>query len=165
MEEILRYEPPSPVNARWTTRDVDRRRRTIPANSRVILITGSAGRDERKYPDPDVLDIHRKVDLHMTFGYGVHFCLGAALARMEGRIGSRRRSSGGPSGRSTASTPCLSTRARCAAHSGCPSTSEMTGTSDTHEVLDPNLSAWLADITGTGDLTINRSTGVPRPAG
>ena len=60
---------------------------TIPADSRVILITGSAGRDEGKYPNPDVLDIHRKVDLHMTFGYGIHFCLGAALARMEGRIG------------------------------------------------------------------------------
>ncbi|MDT3440675.1 MULTISPECIES: cytochrome P450 [unclassified Pseudofrankia] len=87
VEEILRYEPPSPVNARWTTRDVTLRDATIPAGSRVILITGSAGHDERKYPDPDALDIHRKVDLHMTFGYGIHFCLGAALARREGRIG------------------------------------------------------------------------------
>jgi cytochrome P450 len=52
-----------------------------------VLLTGSAARDERKYADPDVLDIHRKVDLHLTFGYGIHFCLGAALARMEGRIG------------------------------------------------------------------------------
>jgi cytochrome P450 len=87
VEELLRYEPPSPVNARWTTRDVTLHDATIPANSRVVLITGSAGRDERKYPDPDVLDIRRQVDLHMTFGYGIHFCLGAALARMEGRIG------------------------------------------------------------------------------
>jgi cytochrome P450 len=87
IEEILRFEPPSPVNARWTTRDVTVEGVTIPANSRVILITGSAGRDERKYPNPDVLDIHRKVDVHVTFGYGIHFCLGAALARMEGRIG------------------------------------------------------------------------------
>ena len=87
VEEILRYEPPSPVNARWTTCDVTVRDVSIPANSRVILITGSAGRDERKYPDPDVLDIRRRVDLHLTFGYGIHFCLGAALARMEGRIG------------------------------------------------------------------------------
>jgi cytochrome P450 len=87
IEEILRYEPPSPVNARWTTRDVTVQGVTIPAGSRVILLTGSAGRDERKYPDPDVLDIHRDVDLHVTFGYGIHFCLGAALARMEGRIG------------------------------------------------------------------------------
>jgi cytochrome P450 len=87
IEEILRFEPPSPVNARWTTRDVTIEGVTIPANSRVILLTGAAGRDERKYPDPDVLDIHRTVDLHLTFGYGIHFCLGAALARMEGRIG------------------------------------------------------------------------------
>ena len=75
------------VNARWTTRDVTVQDVTIPADSRVVLITGSAGRDERKYPDPDVFDIRRQVDLHMTLGYGIHFCLGAALARMEGRIG------------------------------------------------------------------------------
>jgi cytochrome P450 len=87
VEELLRYEPPSPVNARWTTRDVTVQDVAIPANSRVVLITGSAGRDERKYPNPDVFDIRRHVDLHMTLGYGIHFCLGAALARMEGRIG------------------------------------------------------------------------------
>jgi cytochrome P450 len=87
VEEILRIEPPSPVNARWTTREVKVQDVTIPADSKVELLTGSAGRDERKYPDPDVLDIRRKVDLHLTFGYGIHFCLGAALARMEGRIG------------------------------------------------------------------------------
>ena len=87
VEEILRFEPPSPVNARWATRDVTIHNVQIPADSRVILVTGSAGRDERRYLDPDVLDIRRKVDLHLTFGYGIHFCLGAALARMEGRIG------------------------------------------------------------------------------
>ena len=87
VEELLRYEPPSPVNARWTARDVTVQGVTIPTDSRVVLITGSAGRDERKYPEPDVFDIRRHVDLHMTFGYGIHFCLGAALARMEGRIG------------------------------------------------------------------------------
>ena len=87
VEEILRYEAPSPVNGRWTTVDVTMHGTTIPEGSAVYLITGSAGRDERKYPDPDSLDVHRKVDLHLTFGYGAHFCLGAALARMEGRIG------------------------------------------------------------------------------
>jgi cytochrome P450 len=87
VEEILRYEAPSPVNGRWSTVDHELHGTTIPAGSKVMLLTGSAGRDERKYPDPDVLDIHRKVDLHLTFGYGAHFCLGAALARMEGRIG------------------------------------------------------------------------------
>jgi cytochrome P450 len=87
IEEVLRFEPPSPINARWATRDVEIHGETIPKDSRVILLTGSAGRDERKYANPDVLDIRRKVDLHLTFGYGIHFCLGAALARMEGRIG------------------------------------------------------------------------------
>ena len=87
IEEILRFEPPSPVNARWTTRDVELHDVTIPAASKLIMVTGSAGRDERRYRDPDTLDVRRKVDLHLTFGYGIHFCLGAALARMEGRIG------------------------------------------------------------------------------
>jgi cytochrome P450 len=87
IEEILRFEPPSPVNARWTSSDISLHGVTIPANSRVILITGSAGRDERRYANPDSVDIRRRVDLHLTFGYGIHFCLGAALARMEGRIG------------------------------------------------------------------------------
>jgi len=87
IEELLRFEPPSPVNARWLTRDVELHGVTMPKDAKVVLLTGSAGRDERKYPDPDRFDIRRKVDLHMTFGYGIHFCLGAALARMEGRIG------------------------------------------------------------------------------
>jgi cytochrome P450 len=86
VEEILRFEPPSPVNARWTNRDTIIHGVTIPAKSRVVLVTGSAGRDERKYADPDVLDVRRKVDLHLTLGYGIHFCLGAALARIESRI-------------------------------------------------------------------------------
>ena len=59
---------------------------TIPAGSKVLMITGSAGRDEREYPDPDRFDIHRAVRQHVTFGYGIHFCVGAALARLEGRI-------------------------------------------------------------------------------
>ncbi len=86
IEEILRLEPPSPVNARWLKSDVTVQDVTMPAGSKVILLTGSAGRDERQYENPDVLDIRRKFDLHLSFGYGVHFCLGAALARMEGRI-------------------------------------------------------------------------------
>jgi cytochrome P450 len=87
VEELLRYEAPSPVQGRWTTRDVELHGVTIPADSKVLLLTGSAGRDERKYPDPDRFDIHRRFDHHVSFGYGIHFCLGAALARLEGRIG------------------------------------------------------------------------------
>ena len=87
IEELLRYEAPSPVNGRWTTRDVELHGSTIPAGSKVLLITGSAGRDEGKYPDADRFDVRRQFDHHVSFGYGIHFCLGAALARMEGRIG------------------------------------------------------------------------------
>jgi cytochrome P450 len=52
----------------------------------VLLLTGSAGRDERKYADAERFDTHRDFDHHVSFGYGIHFCIGAALARMEGRI-------------------------------------------------------------------------------
>lgn len=86
IEELLRFEPPSPVNGRWTTRDVTVHGVTMPKDSKVILLTGSAGRDERKYVDPDRFDIHRRADLHLALGYGIHFCLGASLARMEARV-------------------------------------------------------------------------------
>ena len=86
VEELLRYEPPSPVNARWTTRAVELHGEKIPADSKVVLLTGAAGRDERAFEDPDHFDVHRRTDLHLSFGYGIHYCLGAALARMEGRI-------------------------------------------------------------------------------
>jgi cytochrome P450 len=86
VEELLRYEAPSPVQGRWTTTDVELHGSLVPAGSTVLLLTGSAGRDERKYPDADRFDIHRSFDHHVSFGYGIHFCLGAALARMEGRI-------------------------------------------------------------------------------
>jgi cytochrome P450 len=86
VEELLRYEAPSPVQSRWCTADYPVHGQTIPANSKVVMVTGSAGRDERAFPDADRFDIHRKIDHHLSFGYGIHFCLGAALARTEGRI-------------------------------------------------------------------------------
>ena len=86
IEELLRYEAPSPVQSRWCTAEVELHGQVIPADSKVVMITGSAGRDERAFPDADRFDIHRKIDHHLSFGYGVHFCLGAALARMEGRV-------------------------------------------------------------------------------
>jgi cytochrome P450 len=86
IEELLRYEAPSPVQGRWTTADVELHGTTVPAGSRVLLLTGSAGRDDRKYPDADRFDIRRQFDTHVSFGYGIHFCIGASLARLESRI-------------------------------------------------------------------------------
>ena len=87
-EELLRYEGPSQYQIRTTTRDVTLHGTTIPAGDPVLLINGSASRDERFFPDPDRFDIdrERKVGYNLNFGYGIHSCLGAALARMEGRI-------------------------------------------------------------------------------
>jgi cytochrome P450 len=86
VEELLRYEAPSPVQGRMTTRDVELHDTVIPVDSKVLLITGAAGRDERAYPDADRFDIHREHHNHVSFGYGIHFCVGAALARLEGRV-------------------------------------------------------------------------------
>ncbi len=86
VEELLRYEAPSPVQARWVTRDTTWHGTVVPRGSKMVLLTGSAGRDEREYRDPDRFDVERAMDRHVTFGFGIHFCLGASLARMEGRI-------------------------------------------------------------------------------
>jgi cytochrome P450 len=86
VEETLRYESPSPVQARFVTRGVEFHGTAIPAGSKVLLLTGSAGRDERKYPDADRYDVRRSLDGHVAFGRGPHFCLGASLARLEGRV-------------------------------------------------------------------------------
>jgi cytochrome P450 len=86
IEEILRFEPPSPVQARYVTEDVDHHGQTVPAGSALLLLNASANRDDRRFDEPDRFDIHRKVDQHLSFGYGIHFCLGAALARLEGRV-------------------------------------------------------------------------------
>ncbi len=86
IEELLRYESPSPVQARYVTRDVEHHGQAVPAGSAILLLTASGNRDERHFPDADRFDIHRTIDHHLAFGYGIHFCLGSALARLEGRI-------------------------------------------------------------------------------
>jgi cytochrome P450 len=88
VEELLRYEAPSQYQVRTATRDVTYYGQTIPAGAAVLLVTGSATRDERMFDDPDRLDIdrERKMGFNLAFGYGIHSCLGAALARMESRI-------------------------------------------------------------------------------
>jgi cytochrome P450 len=85
VEETLRYEPPSPVQARYVAQDVELYGRTVAEGSYMLLLNGSANRDESKFDDPDRYDIHRKGG-HLSFGQGLHFCLGSALARLEGRI-------------------------------------------------------------------------------
>jgi len=86
VEEILRYEAPSPAQARYVDEDVEYHGQTVPEGSVIMLINGSANRDERRWPKADTFDVRRKIDHHLSFGYGIHFCLGAALARLEARV-------------------------------------------------------------------------------
>ena len=86
IEELLRYEAPSPVQARYVARDVEHHGEAVREGSVMVLLNGSANRDDRRFPDGDRFDIHRDIGHHLSFGYGIHFCLGAALARLEGRV-------------------------------------------------------------------------------
>jgi len=86
IEELLRFEPPSPVQARYVTADVEHHGQVVPEGSVLLLLNASGNRDERKFADADRFDVRRKIDHHLAFGYGIHFCLGAALARLEGRV-------------------------------------------------------------------------------
>ena len=86
IEELLRFEPPSPVQARYVTDDVEHHGQVVPLGNVMLLLNASGNRDERKFADPDRFDIRRRIDHHLAFGYGTHFCLGAALARLEGRV-------------------------------------------------------------------------------
>nr|WP_237421806.1 cytochrome P450 [Gordonia sp. SID5947] len=87
IEELLRFEAPAPHVARYVTRDIELHGRKVPEGSVMMMLIASANRDHRQFPpDGDVFDIHRKTKQHLTFSVGTHFCLGSALARLEGRI-------------------------------------------------------------------------------
>lgn len=86
IEELLRYEPPGPHVARFAVESVRYHGQMIPAGSALLLMLASANRDERRFDDPDRYDLHRDIGQHLTFGYGAHYCLGAALARLEACI-------------------------------------------------------------------------------
>ena len=87
IEELLRYEPPGPHVARYVAaEDVEFHGQTVPAGSALLIMLASANRDERHFENPDRFDINRRPGGHLTFGRGAHFCLGAPLARLEGRI-------------------------------------------------------------------------------
>jgi cytochrome P450 len=87
IEELLRYEPPAPHVSRYVTRDVTLYGQTVPQGSAMMMLLGAACRDNRQFgADADQFNIHRSVRPHLTFSVGTHFCLGSALARLEGRI-------------------------------------------------------------------------------
>ncbi|MBV9513526.1 MAG: cytochrome P450, partial [Mycobacteriaceae bacterium] len=86
VDETLRFEPTGPHVARYVMRDFDCYDTTVPAGSAMLLLFGAANRDPRRYTDPDTFNIRRDNISHLTFGKGVHYCLGANLARLEGRV-------------------------------------------------------------------------------
>ncbi len=86
IEELLRFEPPGPHVARWVAEDIEFHGQTVSAGSALLLMLASANRDERHFDEPDRFNIHRRPGGHLTFGRGAHFCLGAPLARLEGRV-------------------------------------------------------------------------------
>jgi cytochrome P450 len=86
VDETLRFEPTGPHVARYMARDFECYGTTVPAGSAMLLLFGAANRDPRRYQDPDNFDIHRDNISHLTFGKGLHYCLGANLARLEGRV-------------------------------------------------------------------------------
>lgn len=86
IEETLRFEPTGHAIARYVTRDVDYHGTTVPAGSAILLSMAAANRDPRRYTNPDAFDIMRTDIVHLTFGHALHFCLGASLARLEGRV-------------------------------------------------------------------------------
>jgi cytochrome P450 len=86
VEEVLRYWAPSQFQGRVLTEDVTLHDVTMPKGARVLLLTGAANRDERAYDDPDRFDIERPSHVALGLGHGVHFCLGASLARLESRV-------------------------------------------------------------------------------
>ncbi|WP_454791240.1 cytochrome P450 [Mycolicibacterium lutetiense] len=87
IEELLRFEPPAPHVARYVTRDVELYGQTVPEGSVMMMLIGAAVRDSRQFPpDGEVFDIHREQHQHLAFSVGTHYCLGSALARLEGRI-------------------------------------------------------------------------------
>jgi cytochrome P450 len=86
IEEVLRYLPPVWFLFRQTTSEVELAGQSIPANQMLLAWTASANRDPAQFPDPDHFEIEREPNRHLAFGHGIHFCVGAPLARLEARI-------------------------------------------------------------------------------
>ncbi len=90
IEELLRYDSPTHLVVRFAREDVAVGARTIRAGQQVHVMTGAANRDPARFPSPDVLDLGRPDNRHLSFGFGIHFCLGAPLARLELQVALRR---------------------------------------------------------------------------
>jgi cytochrome P450 len=86
IEELLRFETPAPHTGRYVAKPVECHGTVVPEGSAMLMLNGAANHDDRRFPDPERFDIHRDLGGHLTFGFGAHFCLGAALARLEGRV-------------------------------------------------------------------------------
>ena len=86
VEELLRYDGPVQRTGRMTMADVEIGGRQIPKGSIVAAVIGAANRDPAHFADPDRLDVARRENRHIAFGFGIHFCLGAPLARIEGQV-------------------------------------------------------------------------------
>lgn len=86
VEELLRFDSPVQATARTTLEEMDVAGKVLPAGERIVLMLGSANRDAGRFEDPDALRIDRSPNAHVAFGGGIHFCLGAPLARLETRI-------------------------------------------------------------------------------
>ena len=86
VEEVLRWKAPSQYQGRYALADREWHGVTIPAGSPLLIVTGAANRDPRSYDDPDRFDIGREAPLGISFGHGIHYCIGAHLARLEGKV-------------------------------------------------------------------------------
>jgi cytochrome P450 len=86
IDEMLRFDTPLQLFERWVLEDVDICGARIPKGAELGLLFGSANRDPGVFPNPDAFDVAREPNSHVSFGAGIHFCLGAALARLEAQI-------------------------------------------------------------------------------
>jgi hypothetical protein len=86
VEELLRYDSPVQRNWRVVKEELQLGGQQMRRGQLVFAMLGAANRDPAQFPDPDRLDFHRRENRHVAFGYGIHFCVGAPLARLEGQI-------------------------------------------------------------------------------